>query len=71
MSVMKIFGRLFPSLYLRTLKTEDLLAAFELADQCLWATITKDNHAAYFRMVKSTNRIQEELIRRRDITAET
>lgn len=70
MSVMKIFGRLFPSLYLRTLKTEDLQEAYELADRCCKATLTADNWIAYRRMVKSRNRIQEEIIRRRDIMTE-
>ena len=64
MSVMKFFGRLFPSLYLRTLKTEDLQAAYELADRCTYASVTSDNWVAYLRMVKSRNRIQEELVRR-------
>ena len=64
MFFMKIVGRLFPSLYLRSQKTGDLIAAYELADRCCMATLTADNWVAYLRMAKSRNRIQEELCRR-------
>ena len=60
----KLLRLISPSLYLWTQKTEDLIEAHELAETCLYAPITSANWAAYFRMVKSRNRIEEELYRR-------
>ena len=59
---MKLLGCFFPSLYLRTQKTEDLIDAYKLAQRGLRSCLL--NSDAWSRLLKSKNRIEEELYRR-------
>lgn len=62
MFFMKIVGRLFPSLYLRTQKTEDLIAAYHLAELGLASEIL--DKVSWIRLLKTRHWIDVELCRR-------
>jgi hypothetical protein len=62
MFFMKLLGRFFPSLYLQTQKTDDLIDAYRLGQRGLSSAILSPD--AWLRLLKSTNRIQEELYHR-------
>ena len=61
----KLLFNISPSLYLRTETTDDLVGYYNMAKICITDSVAESDWVAYLRLVKTRNRIDEELYRRK------